>query len=183
MNLIKNFFHAFGDIIFGLAVVGIAVFLIGVQINADFDVFALGTKAYETVTAKFTKENSTTEPAEILSEPSSDGEPATQAANNAEPATMTADNTPAAGENANETPVDATKVVPEEVPAIRNIQISPGSTADEVASGLFANGVIGSKEEFLAEYARLPVGKTIKSGEFAIPSGSTPAEILAIIAP
>lgn len=196
MNLIKNFFHAFGDIILGLLVVGIAVFLIGTQISSDFDVFTLGNKAYDKVMTKITgNEPATTEPVEILSDPvdsniavtdtSDDGEPITKSSDEQTPAdaVSTNDAKDGASDDVKNTDDKTTPIVPEAVPTVRNITISNGSTADQVASGLFANGIIGTKEEFLAEYARLSVGRSIIGGNFQIPSNSTPAEILAIIAP
>ncbi|MGL5438888.1 MAG: hypothetical protein ACRDA4_00680 [Filifactoraceae bacterium] len=180
MNLIKNFFHAFGDIIFGIFVVGIAVFLIGTQVNDDFHMMDIGAKSYNSIltkltnkteTDKSTNDESNNAPSEILSEPAD----AKYEKNN----TTSSDDT---NTSTNNQVINSNKAI-SETPSIRTIEISYGSTAEEVASGLFANGIIASKEEFFAEYARLPVGRTIVGGKFEIPAGSAPAHILEIIAP
>lgn len=182
MNLIRNFFHAFGDIIFGLVVVSIAVFLIGSQLYTDFDVIGMANDAYAKVVSIVTGENEENI-TPILDNPNEDPELANTTEN------TEATNEEATNEEGNNNPLKVKDGEPSEaaesskVPEIRNIVINPNTSNEEIASALFANGIIPSKEDFLAEIAKFPAGRAISAGKYQIPTGSTITQILDIIAP
>ena len=61
------------------------------------------------------------------------------------------------------------------------VTIPSGSTGDAIAKILISSGLIAQKSDFTSAVAAAGAERKLKAGTFKVPTGSTPAQIVAIV--
>jgi len=170
MEKFKNFLYDKNDIIVALVIIVLATFIITGRINAIM--------AYpETMLTKAQEEAGNS----ILDNDPASPEITTPAVpDESEPVVEEPVETPPVVEQP-----DTTIPVTNPPPAggtVITITVPTGSTGEAIAAILVTNGLIVQKSDFTTVVNASGLGTKLKAGTFKIPAGSTPAEIVAIIA-
>ncbi len=172
MEKFKNFIYDKNDIVIALVIIVLATFIITGRINAIM--------AYpETMLAQAQEQGvGTTDPAAPGADPAAPE--------------ATEPNPPAVTDPAPPVVITPPVVAPPVVtPPVTNppaagqtvtITIPSGSTGNAIAGILITNGLITQKSDFFSALTAAAAETKLKAGTFKIPTGSTPAQIVAIIA-
>lgn len=199
MEKIKDFIYETSDILLGLIVLALIIFVFTYELKEffSFDMIVPLSASVEsdeiTATEKPVSENKPITASESKSKPSDPApstEPNSTEQNIPSETIPSEDSTNASGEGIQEEPIPQTIEQTEQTqqdPSLTSnsssfkITIPSGSSSDMIADLLYKNNVIHSQQEFLNYIISKKMDTKLKAGTFTIPQGSSLEEVIRIL--